>query len=162
MKILKQIFLGMMLIASPVATANDQEVLIEQAGDNVIIEANQEGYDNVIDIDLGIVSSDSSNNIFRALQDGHDNNILFSLDGQSNELAILQEGNNQYIGYASTWGSQYSDGGDILGDNNTFKLWQKCSLSSCNENRIEFRLDGDSNDVTVAQGWFIEIGRAHV
>ena len=51
MKILKQIFLGMMLIASPVATANDQEVLIEQAGDNVIIEANQEGYDNVIDID---------------------------------------------------------------------------------------------------------------
>ena len=47
MKILKQIFLGMMLIASPVATANDQEVLIEQAGDNVIIEANQEGYDNV-------------------------------------------------------------------------------------------------------------------
>lgn len=156
MKILKQIFLGMMLIASPVATANDQEVLIEQAGDNVIIEANQEGYDNVIDIDLGIVSSDSSNNIFRALQDGHDNNILFSLDGQSNELAILQEGNNQYIGYASTWGSQYSDGGDILGDNNTFKLWQKCSLSSCNENRIEFRLDGDSNDVTVAQGWFID------
>ena len=150
------ILLGMMLLLGLPANADDQEVLIEQAGDNVILEANQEGYDNVIDIDLGITSSDSSNNIFRALQDGHDNNILFSLDGQSNEIAILQEGNNQYMGYASTWGSQYSTGGDIDGDANTFKLWQKCSYSSCNENRIEFRLDGDSNDVTVAQGWFID------
>ena len=150
------VLLGMMLLLGLPANAQDNEVLIDQAGDNVIIEGNQEGYNNVIDIDLGIISSDSSNNIFRALQDGNDNNILFSLDGQSNEVAILQEGNNQYIGYASTWGSQYSTGGDIDGDSNTFKLWQKCSYSSCNENRIEFRLDGDSNDVTVAQGWFID------
>lgn len=148
--------LGMMLLLGLPAQAQDNQVYIGQAGDNVIIEANQEGYDNKIDLDLGITSSDSSNNIFRALQDGSDNEIRFSLDGQSNELAILQEGNNQYIGYASTWGSQYSDGGDILGDSNTFKLWQKCSLSSCNQNYIEFRLDGDSNDVTVAQGWFID------
>ena len=150
------VLLGMMLLLGLPAQAQDNEVLIDQAGDNVIIEGNQEGYDNIIDIDLGITSSDSSNNIFRALQDGNDNNILFSLDGQSNEVAILQEGNNQYIGYASSWGSQYSTGGDIDGDGNTFKLWQKCSYSSCNENRIEFRLDGDSNDVTVAQGWFID------
>ena len=150
------VLLGMMLLLGLPAQAQDNEVLIDQAGNNVIIEGNQEGYDNVIDIDLGIISSDSSNNIFRALQDGNDNNILFSLDGQSNEVAILQEGNNQYIGYASSWGSQYSTGGDIDGDSNTFKLWQKCSYSSCNENRIEFRLDGDSNDVTVAQGWFID------
>lgn len=148
--------LGMMLLLGLPAQAQDNQVYIGQAGDNVIIEANQEGYDNKIDLDLGITSSDSSNNIFRALQDGSDNEIRFSLDGQSNELAILQEGSNQYIGYASTWGSQYSDGGDILGDSNTFKLWQKCSLSSCNQNYIEFRLDGDSNDVTVAQGWFID------
>ena len=52
-------------------------------------------------------------------------------------------------------GPQYSDGGDILGDSNTFKLWQKCSLSSCNQNKIEFRLDGSSND-TSSQGWFID------
>ena len=148
--------LGMMMLLSLDAKADDNQVFIGQAGDNVIIEANQEGYDNKIDLDLGIISSDSSNNIFRALQDGSDNEIRFSLDGQSNELAILQEGNNQYIGYASTWGSQYSDGGDILGDSNTFKLWQKCSLSSCNENKIEFRVDGNSNDVTVSQGWFID------
>ena len=150
------ILLGMMLLLGLPAQAQDNEVLIDQAGDNVIIEGNQEGYDNIIDIDLGIISSDSSNNIFRALQDGNNNEIKFSLDGQSNELAILQEGSNQYIGYASTWGSQYSDGGDILGDSNTFKLWQKCSLSSCNQNKIEFRLDGSSNDVTVSQGWFID------
>ena len=125
MKILKQIFLGMMLIASPIATANDQEVFIGQAGDNVIIEANQEGYDNKIDIDLGIISSDSSNNIFRSLQDGYDNEIRFSLDGQSNELAILQEGNNQYIGYSTVWGAGHGQGGDIDGDSNTLKLWQK-------------------------------------
>ena len=156
MKILKQIFLGMMLIASPVATANDQEVLIEQAGDNVIIEANQEGYDNVIDIDLGIISSDSSNNIFRALQDGHDNNILFSLDGQSNEIAILQEGNNFYIGYSSAWGQGHDQGGDIDGDSNTLQIWQKCSYNSCNESKVEFHLEGNSNDVMVGQGWFLD------
>ena len=86
--------LGMMLLLGLPAQAQDNEVLIDQAGDNVIIEGNQEGYDNIIDIDLGITSSDSSNNIFRALQDGNNNEIKFSLDGQSNELAILQEGNN--------------------------------------------------------------------
>ena len=32
---------------------------------------------NIIDIDLGIVSADSSNNILRVLQDGYDNDINF-------------------------------------------------------------------------------------
>jgi len=157
MKILKQIFLGITLITSYVATANDQEVLIEQAGDNVIIEADQEGYDNIIDIDLGIISSNSSNNIFRALQDGSDNEIKFSIDGQSNELAILQEGNNQYIGFSSYWGEGHDQGGDIDGDSNTLQLWQKCSYTSCNENKIEFHVEGDNNDVIVAQGWFLDV-----
>ena len=148
--------LGIMLLLGLPAQAQDNEVLIDQAGDNVIIEGNQEGYDNIIDIDLGITSSDSSNNIFRALQDGSDNEIKFSLDGQSNEISILQEGNNQYIGYASTWGSQYSDGGDILGDSNTLQIWQKCSYNTCNDSSFEFRIDGDSNDIMVGQGWFLD------
>ena len=45
------ILLGMMLLLGLPANADDQEVLIDQAGDNVILEANQEGYDNFIDID---------------------------------------------------------------------------------------------------------------
>ena len=89
-------FLSLILLLCMPAQAQDNEVMIDQAGDNVIIEADQKGYDNVINIDLGIISSDSSNNIFRALQDGFNNEINFSLDGQSNELAILQEGNNQF------------------------------------------------------------------
>tara|TARA_B100000902_G_C27230213_1_gene874390 strand:+ start:187 stop:1122 length:936 start_codon:yes stop_codon:yes gene_type:complete len=148
--------LGMMLLLSTTAKADDQEILIEQAGDNVIIEANQEGYDNKVEIELGLVSSDSSNNIFRALQDGFDNEINFSLDGQSNELAILQEGNNQYIGYSTYWGAGHDQGGDIDGDSNTLLLWQKCNYTSCNENKIEFHIEGDNNDVEVAQGWFLD------
>ena len=86
--------LGMMLLLGLSAQAQDNEVLIDLAGDNVIIEGNQEGYDNIIDIDLGITSSDS-NNIFRALQDGNNNEIKFSrMTVNLNELAILQEGSN--------------------------------------------------------------------
>ena len=40
------ILLGMMLLLGLPAQAEDNEVLIDQAGDNVIIEGNQEGYDN--------------------------------------------------------------------------------------------------------------------
>ena len=151
------VLLGMMLLLSIDAKADtDNQVFIGQTGDNVIIEAIQEGYDNKIDLDLGIISSNSSNNIFRALQDGFDNDIKFSLDGQSNELAILQEGNNFYIGFTSVWGEGYDQGGDIDGDSNTLKLWQKCSYASCNENKIEFHIEGDNNDVVVAQGWFLD------
>ena len=150
--------LGMMLLLSIDAKADtDNQVFIGQTGDNVIIESIQEGYENKIDLDLGLVSSDSSNNIFRALQDGFDNEIKFSLDGQSNELAILQEGNNQYIGFSSYWGEGHDQGGDIDGDSNTLKLWQKCSYTSCNENKIEFHVEGDNNDVIVAQGWFLDV-----
>ena len=150
--------LGMMLLLSIDAKADtDNQVFIGQTGDNVIIQSIQEGYENKIDLDLGLVSSDSSNNIFRALQDGFDNEIKFSLDGQSNELAILQEGNNQYIGFSSYWGEGHDQGGDIDGDSNTLKLWQKCSYTSCNENKIEFHVEGDNNDVIVAQGWFLDV-----
>ena len=154
--VLGYIMLGMMLLLSTTAKADDQEIILEQAGDDVIIQTIQEGYDNLINVDLGIVSSDSSNNIFRVLQDGFDNEVNFSLDGQSNEIAILQEGNNQYIGYSSIWGEGHDQGGDIDGDSNTLKLWQKCSWSSCNENKIEFHVEGDNNDVEVAQGWFLD------
>ena len=150
--------LGMMLLLSIDAKADtDNQVFIGQTGDNVIIQSIQEGYENKIDLDLGLVSSDSSNNIFRALQDGFDNEIKFSLDGQSNELAILQEGNNQYLGFSSYWGEGHDQGGDIDGDSNTLKLWQKCSYTSCNENKIEFHVEGDNNDVIVAQGWFLDV-----
>ena len=156
--VLGYIILGMMLLLSIDAKADtDNQVFIGQTGDNVIIQSIQEGYENKIDLDLGIVSSDSSNNIFRALQDGFDNEIKFSLDGQSNELAILQEGNNQYLGFSSYWGEGHDQGGDIDGDSNTLKLWQKCSYTSCNENKIEFHVEGDNNDVIVAQGWFLDV-----
>ena len=156
--VLGYIILGMMLLLSIDAKADtDNQVFIGQTGDNVIIQSIQEGYENKIDLDLGLVSSDSSNNIFRALQDGFDNEIKFSLDGQSNELAILQEGNNQYIGFSSYWGEGHDQGGDIDGDSNTLKLWQKCSYTSCNENKIEFHVEGDNNDVIVAQGWFLDV-----
>ena len=156
--VLGYIILGMMLLLSIDAKADtDNQVFIGQTGDNVIIQSIQEGYENKIDLDLGLVSSDSSNNIFRALQDGFDNEIKFSLDGQSNELAILQEGNNQYLGFSSYWGEGHDQGGDIDGDSNTLKLWQKCSYTSCNENKIEFHVEGDNNDVIVAQGWFLDV-----
>ena len=60
------IILGMMMLLSIDAKADtDNQVFIGQTGDNVIIQSIQEGYENKIDLDLGIVNSDSSNNIFR-------------------------------------------------------------------------------------------------
>ena len=150
------ILLGMMMLLSIDAKADDNEVLIEQVGNDVIIEADQQGYDNIINIDLGIVKSNSPNNIFRALQDGHDNDIIFSVDGDGNEVAITQEGNNNYIGLSSYWGAGHDHGGDIDGDNNVLNVRQKCSYTSCNENTFEFHIEGNSNDVMFGQGYFLD------
>ena len=72
-------------------------------------------------------------------------------------IHILQEGNNFWIGFSSVWGEGHDQGGDIDGDSNTLQLWQKCSYTSCNESKIEFHVEGDSNDVIVAQGWFLDV-----
>ena len=51
--VLGYILLGMMLLLPATANAQDNEVLLDQQGDNVVINILQQGYDNSIDVELG-------------------------------------------------------------------------------------------------------------
>ena len=88
------VLLGMMLLLGMPANAQDNEVLIDPAGDNVILEGNQEGYDNIIDIDLGITSPIHVIIFLEHCKMVTIMKLNLALTGNSNELAILQEGNN--------------------------------------------------------------------
>lgn len=88
------------------------------------------------------------------LQDGSSNTVNLSVGGTNNEMNLEQIGVGDYIGYTSTWGSGESWGGDLDGDNNTLNFKQYCNQGvSCNGDKIEFHIQGDSNTATVAQGY---------
>ena len=54
--------------------------------------------------------------------DGNNNSINLSMEGTGNELNFKQEGNNNTISWVSYWGSGKAWGGDLDGNNNTFKI----------------------------------------
>ena len=127
--VLGYIFLGMMLLLGLPANAQDNEVYINQSGNNV---------------DLTI------------LQAGYDNTINFSIGGTNNVVDLLQQGNGGYIGYTSAWGSGLAWGGDLDGDYNNLNIVQTCNQgSSCAGDRFEFHIQGDSNDVDFYQGYHV-------
>ena len=151
--VLGYIILGMFLLIPLTATATDNEVQIDQKGDEVIIGIGQEGTDNSVDIDLGITISEY--NILKIHQDGFNNDVFFSTDGDNNEISILQQGNNNDVSWTDAWGSLYSYGGDLDGNNNTLKIQQRCSFSTCNANDVQFHIQGNNNDVLFGQGYYL-------
>ena len=127
--VLGYMLLGMMLLLGLPAQASDNEVLLDQTGNNV---------------DLTI------------LQAGYDNTINFSIGGTNNVVDLLQQGNGGYIGYTSAWGSGLAWGGDLDGDYNNLNIVQTCNQgSSCAGDRFEFHIQGDSNDVDFYQGYHV-------
>jgi hypothetical protein len=127
--VLGYILLGMFLLIPATANAQDNEVLLDQTGDN---------------LDLQI------------LQAGYDNTINFSIGGTNNVVDLLQQGNGGYIGYTSAWGSGLAWGGDLDGDYNNLNIVQTCNQgSSCGGDRFEFHIQGDSNDVDFYQGYHV-------
>ena len=127
--VLGYILLGMFLLIPLSAQAQDNEVLLDQTGDN---------------FDLTI------------LQAGYDNTINFSIGGTNNVVDLLQQGGG-YIGYTSAWGSGLAWGGDLDGDYNNLNIVQTCNQgSSCGGDRFEFHIQGNSNDVDFYQGYRVD------
>jgi hypothetical protein len=152
--VLGYIILGMMLLLPATANADDNVVLLDQQGDNVVINILQQGYDNSIDVDLGLGGFDTTNK-FEVEQEGFNNDIFFSVGGNNNNIQLIQVGNNNDIGWTDAWGSGYSWGGDLDGDNNTLKIQQRCSFSTCNANDVQFHISGNNNDVLFGQGYYL-------
>lgn len=119
---------AMLLMFALAAIADDNHVHIDQVsgGDNLTLEIDQIGHNNL---------------------------IRFSLNHDNNTIDLLQYGNNNYIGYTDIWGSGYNWGGDVDGLNNDLQIRQKCSVSSCNENDFQMHVWGDGNDVVFGQGY---------
>tara|TARA_R110002153_G_scaffold25667_3_gene81273 strand:- start:468 stop:1427 length:960 start_codon:yes stop_codon:yes gene_type:complete len=147
------IILGMFLLI-PLSHANDNEVLLDQEGDNVVIDIAQGGNDNKVDVKLGLVTGDTYN-MFSAVQIGNDNSVYFSVGGNNNDIHLVQEGKNNDIGWTDSWGSGYSWGGDLDGNNNDIEIRQKCSFSTCNANDVQFHIQGNNNDVLFGQGYYL-------
>ena len=153
--VLGYIILSMFLLIPLSANADDNVVLLDQQGDDVIIDVLQAGYDNSIDVDLGLSGFDFSNE-FEVKQDGNDNNLFLSIGGNSNSLWILQQGQNNEIGWTSSWGSGKAWGGDIDGNSNSLTFRQNCTRgSSCAKSDIGFHIQGDSNTVKYGQGVYM-------
>ena len=148
------IMLGMFLLIPLTATATDNEVQIDQKGDDVIIGIGQEGTDNSVDVNLGLTHSDD--NILKVHQDGNDNDIFFSTDGDSNEISILQEGAKNSIGWTDTWGSGVNWGGDLNGNDNNIMIKQYTDTGkNIADNYFGFHIQGNNNNVKGGQGYYI-------
>jgi hypothetical protein len=153
--VLGYIILGMFLLIPLGAQAgNENDVMITQTGNNVAIDIAQGGYDNSVDVKLGLVTSDTYNT-FSVVQVGNDNSVYFSVGGNNNTIYLQQEGKNNDIGWTDAWGSGYSWGGDLDGNNNDIEIRQKCSFSTCNANDAQFHISGNNNDVLFGQGYYL-------
>ena len=127
----KLLYIGWLILASyaSLLIANDNEVYINQVGNNFDLTINQTGYNSKVD---------------------------FSVGGANNVVDLLQQGNGAYIGYTTAWGSGLTWGGDFDGDYNNLKIVQTCNQSSCGGDRFEFHIQGDDNDVDFYQGYRVD------
>ena len=105
------------------------------AGNSVYLEQIGTSTDTTVNIDI----------------DGNNNSINLSMEGTGNELDFKQEGNNNTISWVSYWGSGKAWGGDLDGNNNTFKIEQYNTIGS-DPNRVGFHMPGNSNTLHVCQG----------
>ena len=153
--VLGYIILSMFLLIPLSANADDNVVLLDQQGDDVIIDVLQAGYDNSIDVDLGLSGFDLSNE-FEVLQVGNDNNLFLSIGGNSNSLWILQQGQNNEIGWTSSWGSGKAWGGDLNGNDNNIMIKQYTDTGkNIADNYFGFHIQGNNNNVKGGQGYYI-------
>ena len=113
--------------------------------------------DNEIDIEQ-VAQGDNLTLDFT--QEGYNNDIFFSIgDGDNIDVEIYQVGNNHEAGYANDspgWGSGVAWGGDIDYDDQTIKLWQNCTTTTCAKSDIQFHISyGTDNKLWWAQGFEI-------
>ena len=55
-------------------------------------------------------------------QDGDDNVVNLSFSHDDNTVTIVQEGEDNYVGYTTAWGSGQAWGGDLDGSDNNLNI----------------------------------------
>lgn len=145
--------LGMMLLLSSPTQANDNEINIEQQGDNLTLTLLQAGYNNTTTVKN---PTSSGTFILDIQQIGYNNDVDFSVGGSSNSVDIYQQGAQNTTKYTDTWGSGYSWGGDLDGNNNSITVKQYTDTNkTISDNFFGFHIQGNNNTVKVGQEWFI-------
>lgn len=152
--VLGYIILGMFLLLPLSAQAQDNEITLEQQGNNLTLTLLQAGYDNTT-----TVKNPSSSSTFTLdiQQIGFSNDVDFSLGGSNNSVDIYQEGKLNTTKWTDTWGSGYQWGGDLYGSDNAIavKQYTDTTKSGVTENYFGFHIQGNNNNVAVGQGWII-------
>ena len=105
--------------------------------------------------EIYVSQTGSGNNLnLQISQDGENNKVDMSIGNHTNNtVEIEQKGDDGYVGYTSAWGSGYTWGGDLDGNNNSLSIKQFCNQTPCGGDRFEFHITGSDNDVDFAQGY---------
>jgi hypothetical protein len=153
------LLLGMGLLIANDAWGGEEHnhIHIDQTGDNLVLNIDQIGKDQHIDLDLGLQYGNVDNLTMWIGQLGEDNDIEFSVSGDGNTVKIAQEGQKNFAGFTSTWGkvncANSTFCGDIDGVDNDIFIRQKCTEDgSCSYTEAGFHVWGDNNLMRWGQG----------
>jgi len=132
-------------------------VHIDQIGDNLVLNIDQQGKDQHIDLDLGLQYGNVDNLTMWIGQLGEDNEVEFSVSGDGNSVKITQVGEKQFAGFTSTWGKVNCPNstwcGDVDGVDNEIEISQKCTEdNNCRYTEAGFHFWGDNNLMRWGQG----------
>jgi len=153
------LFLGLLML-SPVLLADDNQISLEQSGNNLSLEIEQVGYNNQIgmldsasyinnapNLDIHIVQYNFTDNT---------NKILFDEVSGSNNIFKLAQGvawtdsEGSYTYDATESGGHYMEI-DLYGSNNSVKWHQTNQSGATDGHNFNFHLAGDWNEVNGRQ-----------
>jgi hypothetical protein len=108
--------------------------------------------------EIYVSQTGSGNNLnLQITQDGEDNKVDMSVGNHTNNtVTIEQKGDDGYVGYTSLWGSGYTWGGDLDGNDNNLNIKQFCNQTPCGGDKFEFHITGSNNDVDFYQGYRVD------
>jgi|TARA_A100001011_G_scaffold35127_1_gene33467 hypothetical protein len=132
-------------------------VHIDQIGDDLVLNIDQQGKNQHIDLDLGLQYGNVDNLTMWIGQLGEDNEVEFSVSGDGNSVKITQVGQNNFAGFTSTWGKVNCPNatfcGDVDGLDNEIEISQKCTEdNNCQYSEASFHFWGDNNLMRWGQG----------
>jgi len=142
--------LGMMLLLSLPAKANDNEINIEQTGDNFTLTVEQKGENNLI---TGLTTTDAlitgADNVLNIQQGYKGNNTLnLYVNGASNNIKLMQE---RGTGYDTNSYGHHNASVNLAGDYNSVEITQRNNNSSLAGHLSWVRFRGDDNTASVLQ-----------
>jgi len=148
-----------MLMVSPFVLADDNEISLEQSGNNFSLDIEQVGYNNKIGmLDSASYINNAPNLNIQIVQynfTSNQNQIIFDeVSGSNNTFKLGQgvawqnDGSYTYDGYES--GGHYIEI-DLYGDNNTLKWHQTNQSGATDGHDFNFHLAGDWNEINGRQ-----------